>query len=82
MILNIYTIKDTIIGEFQNPIISNNDKTMQRALKETMLDKENDLYKYSKDLQLFKLGEYNTQTGEIKNDVQFILNLGDLTNGI
>ena len=81
--IKIYSIKDLKEGKFAQPFYFINDAMAKRALfgsvnygekgKSTLAD-------YPTDYDLYKLGEYDEKTGELKTDIKFICNAGDLKN--
>lgn len=68
MIMNIYSIKDVVSGHFGQLMLQSLDQLAIRTFKGICEDS-----KISKDLQLFKLGSFDTETGIIENKVEFIL---------
>lgn len=75
MKLYIYAVKDTIQGAFMNPFYLQNDNVAMRSFKNTIQSETmNQIKMNAKDMQLFKLGEYEEATGEIVSDVQFLVN--------
>lgn len=69
MVFEVYAIKDTVVGTFGAPFIVPNKETAIRTFKIQNSDKP--IYK---DLQLYKLGDFNIYTGHLnETDFQFIL---------
>lgn len=67
MKLNIYGVKDDVTGEFVFTFNSQNDGTMKRVVKSSLLTKEPNVFTRDlKDKKVYKLGEFETITGEIK----------------
>lgn len=62
-----YSVKDVVVGSFSEVRLFNNEQSAVRwfdnACKET---------KIAGDLQLFYVGDFNAETGEIKANVEFI----------
>ena len=76
MIHNYYGIKDNLADLFYNPFKEQNDATALRFFKESVNDKRNDvMYHNPGDYDLYKIGEFETTTGE------FNPKLVKLTNG-
>lgn len=75
MKLNIYSIKDTVVGNFGNPFNMNNDEEAKRTFKNAVNSNNgsNIALNYT-DMQLFKLGTFDTQTGEITSQVEMLIN--------
>lgn len=79
MILNVYAIKDTVVGAFLNPFLQHNDAQCIRTAKEALnTPGPNELNKNAKDKQLYKLGQFNDVTGEIESKIEFLVNIIDL----
>lgn len=79
MILEIYVIKDTVIGAFQNPYLQHNQAHALRTAKEAVNDQSNNTLKENtKDKQLWRLGKFNDVTGTIESNPEFIVNIVDL----
>lgn len=75
MKLNIYAVKDTIQGAFMNPFYLQNDQVAMRSFKNTIESEQmNTIKMNAKDMQLYKLGEFEEETGEIKSEVKFLVN--------
>ena len=73
MKINIYAIKDQVTGQLANPFYMQNDEQAKREFKIAVQeDKKLNLIK--EDLQLFKLGEFDDETGQIKSKVEFLMN--------
>lgn len=63
MILTIYTIYDRLTGQFHNPFYQINDASAKRFYK-NICDADTNKG-FSSDWQLFKLGTFNVESGEI-----------------
>ena len=75
----LYAIKDIKSGSFGSPVAEINEAVFIRTLtKEINENTRSSLYSWPEDFQLFKIGEYDTETGSIKACVEFIRNLGEL----
>lgn len=75
----IYSIKDTVTGNFSNIVTAPVDGVVIRDLQNMLKSTEQtDLTMNYKDKQLFCLGEYDVATGLINTDVKFIINLSEL----
>ena len=73
--MNIYAVKDTVRGEFGSPYLGKNDAEAIRGFEYGVnTPSQSILYTHSKDMQLYKLGEYNIDTGEITSCVEFLKN--------
>lgn len=67
MIYPIYSINDALAG-FQSPTLMNNDAFAMRAFSENFSD-----VKSPQDYSLFKIGMFDTETGEIIPEVPTIV---------
>lgn len=63
----IYTIKDVLSGSMTDLLLFANDEMAIRYFNGLCQES-----KIKDDLQLFKLGEYETETGNITSSVKFI----------
>lgn len=73
MKLNIYSVKDVVVGEMGNPFYLNNDEMAKRSFKQAINNDQSQLAINYTDMQLYKLGELDTVTGEIVSNVEFIM---------
>lgn len=80
MIKNIYSIKDTIPGEFKDIFFAKNDREAMRmtAFTANYPDKNNPLYNSAKDMQLYQIAKFDTETGVIQSELNFVCNVADL----
>jgi len=62
----IYAVKDTKIG-FEQPFSMQNDEVAIRAYLKAEIP-------YKEDTELYKIGEYDNQTGNITPKVKFMIN--------
>lgn len=74
MKLNIYSVKDVVVGEMGNPFYLNNDEQAKRSFKQAINNDQSQIAINYTDMQLYKLGELDTVTGEIVSNVNFIMN--------
>lgn len=74
MIYDIYSIKDVVAGKFYDLMLFENEELAIRFFKQFASES-----KFAKDLQLFKVGEFDVKLGEIDNmDPYFVICGGDL----
>lgn len=64
---NIYAIQDVLIG-FNSPIIFKNEEIAKREYNNFLETNPN-----RNDMRLFKIGEFDDETGEIKSDTPRIV---------
>lgn len=78
MKMSIYSLKDRK-GSFANPYIMQNTEQAIRDVKTAVNEnKGNILNKYPEDFELYKIGEFDTETGAITSKVEMIINLNEL----
>lgn len=76
MIYPIYSINDALIG-FQSPTIMNNDAFAMRSFKESF-----DGVKNPQDYSLWKIGSFDTDTGELISCVpEIVCRANDFVKG-
>lgn len=75
--LELYAVKDVVVGKYQNPILMHNDNEAIRSLKEAGLKTDGMIYQHAEDIQLWHLGTYYPDTGEIISNVYIIGNVID-----
>ena len=79
MKLKIYSIKDTVQGEHLTPFMMlRNDEEAKRNFITAINSEHTEAHivKFYKDMELYRLGEFDTITGEITAKIEF------LTNGV
>lgn len=75
----IFSIKDTVTGEFDDPFFMKNRAEAIRALKAGVNSpQETKISKFAGDLALYELGSFDTQIGEIEISIDFVCNAIDL----
>lgn len=72
MKLKIYAVKDTVQGAFMNPFYQHNDMEAQRSFALAIKDERSSYKNIAKDIQLFNLGEFDDETGEINPNLEYI----------
>ena len=73
---NIYAFKDTKIG-FMQPFLQQNEAVAIRTLKMAVNDEHSQIRNMAEDIQMYQLGTYDDDTGEIVPEVKFIANAID-----
>ncbi len=81
MKLELLAVKDTQTGLYTMPFTMRTKREAIRGAK-TMAnqEKQNNLNTYMEDKQLWSLGTYNEETGEVKSKVELLVNIIDLVN--
>lgn len=69
----LYAVKDTVQGEMMNPFLLRNKEEARRTFEQAVNSgRDSNVCIYYKDMQLYELGEYDTTTGEIKSNVDYV----------
>lgn len=78
--LEIYAIKDTKVGEFQNPFYQRSKGEAIRSVTAAVNDlrPDNHYAKFANDYELWKLGEFDAKTGQISSNIEHVVNCCDL----
>ena len=78
MKLKIYSIKDTKIGYMQ-PFYQNNEAVAVRNFSNAINSPQlNNINQNLEDMELWKLGAFDDQTGEITSEIKFVIKAIDL----
>ena len=81
MIIKVYSIKDVKVG-FMQPFYQANDAVAVRSLKNTVNSvATNNIKANIEDMELWLLGEFNDENGDIKPELKFITKAIDLKEG-
>ena len=73
---NIYAFRDTKIG-FMQPFLQQNEAVAMRTLKMAVNDEHSQIRNRAEDIQLYQLGTFDDDTGEIVPEVKFVANAID-----
>ena len=65
MIKELYSIEDSTAGDFGQPAPSMNDQTAMRDFKMLINDQGTVMNSKPEDFNLYKVGKYNSETGEL-----------------
>jgi hypothetical protein len=77
MKLNVYSIFDSAAKAYTNPFFMHNDGLAIRAFSDNVnSEQENNIAKHPDQFTLFRIGEFDDSTGEIKTDVVKSLGTG------
>lgn len=78
MTLKIYAIKDTKVG-FMQPFYQTNNAVAIRSFTNAVnAEQTNNINQNIDDMELWHLGEFNDDTGEIKSDIQYLCKANDV----
>lgn len=80
MLLKIYAIKDTVVGEFMNSFELRNDEEAKRSFQMDLTHADPTKIPIQ-DYELYRLGERNTITGELKAELKFLMNAAEIKRG-
>lgn len=72
MKFNLYTIKDTKAGYSTSIFACSNHASAIRLFGDTCQSEDNMLHKHPEDFELYCLGEYNDENGEINSKVDYL----------
>lgn len=82
MTLKIYAIKDTKVG-FMQPFYQANNAVAIRSFTNAVNDEQtNNINKNLDDMELWHLGEFNDDTGEIKGELTFLCKAVDVKRSL
>jgi hypothetical protein len=77
MKLNVYSIFDSAAKAYTSPFFMHNDGLAIRAFQDNVnAEQENNISKHPDQFTLFKIGEFDDSTGEIKTDLVKSLGTG------
>lgn len=71
-----YAFRDTKIG-FMQPFLQQNEAVALRTLKMAVNDENSQIRAMADDIQLYQIGTYDDETGEVKADLKFVANAID-----
>ena len=71
MTINLYAVKDVKVG-FMNTWGEVNDAAAKRDFGDAINNSQSTLNKHPHDMQLFKVGTWNDQTGELTSKVEYL----------
>lgn len=77
MIYNLYAIRD-LKGGYLAPFVAQNDAIAVRNISNAIQDERTELSKIYEDCELYNIGQYNTDNGDIITGHNFIVALKDL----
>ncbi len=72
----IYAIFDTASATYQRPMFSRADGEIMREFQNICTDKEHPCGQHPEDYSLFRLGNFNDQTGKVTNENNECLSTG------
>ena len=71
-----YAFRDTKIGYMQ-PFLQQNEAVALRTLKIAVNDEKSQIRAMAEDIQLYQVGTFDDETGEIKANLKFVANAID-----
>ena len=82
MTLKIYAIKDTKVG-FMQPFYQANNAVAIRSFTNAVNEEQtNNINRNLDDMELWHLGEFNDDTGEIKSELTFLCKAVDVKRNL
>lgn len=76
----IFALKDKKVG-FMNPFVQLNDEVAERTVKVGAMSDDAMTHNCPEDFELWKLGTYNSETGEIYAEPEFIKTVYEIVRG-
>lgn len=76
-----YAFYDKKLGAFMLPFWQPNDAVAKRAGKYALNNQGSELYPIRQDLELYRVAEFDDETGESKSTVECIAAMGVLVDG-
>ena len=70
MIVSIYSLFDTKAKAYAQPFFSLNDETAVRATAHLVNTKDHEISHYVEDYSIYKIGEFDDETGKIFTDAE------------
>lgn len=64
MKLGVYAVRDVKVG-FQTPHVQANDAVAVRGFESAVMQSQSELFTHAADFSLFKIGEYDADTGRL-----------------
>ena len=71
-----YAFRDAKIG-FMQPFLQQNEAVALRTLKMAVNDEKSQIRAMADDIQLYQIGTFDDETGEVKADLKFVANAID-----
>lgn len=78
--MEMYAFKDVLIG-FMEPFLQQNRAVAMRSFQQTMTNENSGISRYQKDIELWKIGNFNEETGEITPELEYVMAGRDVKKG-
>lgn len=75
MKLGVYAIRDNLTG-FLSPTVEQNDASAIRNFEHAMANFNSLMYSHPKDYDLYRIGSFDTETGELKKELPAMIAAG------
>lgn len=75
--MKIYAFRDIKIG-FMEPFLQQNNQIAVRTFKATLENTKSLMNAYKEDIELWQIGEYNEETGDILPEKEYIIGGKDI----
>jgi len=69
MKLHVYTIYDVASGIYMRPFFQQTDGQATRSFSDIALDADHEIGKHPEDYTLFRIGQYNDNTGKLEGEI-------------
>lgn len=79
---DLFAVKDVKSGRFAAPFLADNIQVAKRNVAWAMKDQTTAFFNFPEDYQLYKLGSFDEQTGELVSDVLFVANLTEFKSEV
>lgn len=79
--MQLYSLFDKKAGSYGGLLLAAGDGHVSRIIAERFQGSGDTVAKFPEDFDLYALGEYNTETGEIESNVKFVVNIGVILGG-
>lgn len=71
---NLYSVRDIKMQKYGMPFVALNDDIAKRTLASTIKAGGTTISEFPEDFQLYKLGSYDDDTGELETNNEFLAN--------
>lgn len=77
---NLYSVRDIKLQKYGIPFVAPNDEIAKRMLHSTISAGGTTMSEFPEDFQLYKLGNYDDDTGEFETENEFLANATEYKN--
>lgn len=76
--MKLYSFRDVKVG-YMEPFLQVNDIVATRTFTATIKNEKNLMHQYKEDIELWCIGEFNEELGEILSEKRYIIGGKDIT---